>query len=146
MGKKKNQNKSETPVVPVVPDVEAGVDINLVSCERLDDMTQSEKVDYILDEIITGKVVVLERGLTPQEEAKLIEATMMRIDADTFIGIEMQSYGLETQRSIIQKWLGTPPRPRMAVIGPANRLSMVRKDSNQIQARILSSQGIAAVA
>ncbi len=141
--RKTTKNQAAEPIAQPKDD---GVDINLVSFERLNDMTQAEKVDYILDEIISGKVIVLERGLTPQEEAKLIEATMMRIDTDTFIGIEMQSYGIEVQRSIIHKWLGTPPRPRMAVIGPANRLATVRKDSNQIQARILSAEGIAALA
>ena len=121
-----------------------GVSINLVSAERLATMTPPEKIRFILDEVEHGKILVLERGLTPQEEAQLIEATMAEIDVDTFIGIEMQSYGLETHRTVIQKWLGTPPRPRMAVIGPANRLTTVRKDSNEIQAKILTAHGIAA--
>lgn len=125
---------------------ENGVSINLVSSDRLGLMTTTEKIRFILDEVEQGKILVLERGLTASEEAKLIEATMAEIDVDTFIGIEMQSYGVEVQRSVIQKWLGTPPRPRMAVIGPANRLTTVRKDSNEIQARILTAQGIAAVA
>lgn len=123
-----------------------GVSINLVSSDRLGHMTTTEKIRFILDEVEQGKILVLERGLSPNEEAKLIEATMAEIDVDTFIGIEMQSYGVEQQRSVIQKWLGTPPRPRMAVIGPANRLTTVRKDSNEIQARILTAQGITAMA
>ena len=123
-----------------------GVSINLVSSDRLGAMTTTEKIRFILDEVEAGKILVLERGLTANEEARLIEATMAEIDVDTFIGIEMQSYGVETQRSVIQRFLGTPPRPRMAVIGPANRLTTVRKDSNEIQARILNAQGIAAVA
>jgi uncharacterized protein len=135
---KKNESKQET--------ADGGVSINLVSSDRMGAMTTTEKIRFILDEVEAGKVLVLERGLTPNEEAKLIEATMAEIDVDTFIGIEMQSYGVEVQRSVIQKWLGTPPRARMAVIGPANRLTTVRKDSNEIQARILTAQGITAVA
>ncbi len=139
MSRKKNPVEPETPK-------DEGVSINLVSSERLGDMTTQEKVRFILDEVEAGKILVLERGLTPQEELQLVEATMSEIDQDTFIGIEMQSYGLEMHRNIIHKWLGTPPRPRMAVIGPANRLTTVHKDSNNIQAKILTAQGITAMA
>lgn len=127
--------------------IEESVSINLVSTERLDNMTVTEKIRFILDEVEHGKILVLERGLTAQEECRLIEATMAEIDQDTFIGIEMQSYGQEQYRNVLQKWLnGGVPRTRMAVIGPANRLTTIRKDSTEIQARILTAEGVAAVA
>ncbi|MBW3584108.1 MAG: DUF2073 domain-containing protein [Euryarchaeota archaeon] len=120
-----------------------GVTINLVSADRMGPMTETEKIRFILDEVEDGRILVLERGLTPMEEARLIQATMAEIDTDTFIGIEMQSYGTEPYRNVFQKLILGAPRPRMAVIGPANLLQTVRKDSNQIQAQILTKEGIA---
>jgi hypothetical protein len=121
------------------------VNINLVSQDKLSSMPQAEKLRFILDEVQAGKVLVLERGLTATEEAKLIEATMSEIDQNTFIGIEMQSYGTEKQ-SRLQKLLSgaKTARPRMAVIGPANLLKTIHKDSQQIQAQILALDGVVA--
>lgn len=123
----------------------AGVTINLVSAERVEEMSVTEKIRFVLDEVESGRILVLERGLSPIEEAKLIEATMAEIDPDTFIGIEMQSYGTEQYKNLLEKIIrGGAPRPRMAVIGPADLLQTVRKDSTEIQARILTKKGIAA--
>jgi uncharacterized protein len=114
------------------------VNINLVSRNMLEGMPQSEKIQFILDEVQGGKVLVLERGLTPTEEAKLIEATMSKIDPETFIGIEMQSYGVDKQGRFARLLGNTKQRPRMAVIGPANLLKTIHKDSQQIQAMIFA--------
>lgn len=121
-----------------------GVKINLVSRDFLDKMPTAEKIRFILDEVVAGKVLVLERGLTATEEAKLIEATMSEIDPDHFIGIEMQSYQPETQpdtrwRKLLSK--GRLTRPRTVVVGPASLLKTVRRDSQTIQALILAPAG-----
>jgi len=121
------------------------VNINLVSRNMLEGMPQAEKIQFILEEVQGGKVLVLERGLTATEEAKLIEATMSRIDPDTFIGIEMQSYGVDKQGRFAKLLGGTKQRPRMAVIGPANLLKTIHKDSQQIQAMIFApGEGVVA--
>ncbi|MEM1578599.1 MAG: DUF2073 domain-containing protein, partial [Archaeoglobaceae archaeon] len=52
-----------------------GVQMNLVSKEKLSKMGSMEKIRMILDNVKEGKIVVLETGLTPEEEAKLIELT-----------------------------------------------------------------------
>lgn len=120
--------------------------INLVSQSKLGAMTPTEKISYILDEVGGGKILVLERGLTPTEETKLIEATMGRIDPDTFIGIEMQSYGLETPQGLLDKLrrAGRKARPRMSVIGPASLLRTIHKDNEEIRAAILTASGVEA--
>lgn len=120
------------------------ININLVSRNMLDEMPPNEKIQFILDEVQGGKVLVLERGLTATEEAKLIEATMSKIDQNTFIGIEMQSYGIDKQGRFAKLLGGSKQRPRMAVIGPANLLKTIHKDSQQIQAMILSPETLAA--
>ena len=117
-----------------------GISVNLVSRQKLDCFSSTEKLKFILKEVQKGKVLVLEHGLTPMEQTELIENTMKEIKQDTFIGIEMEGYG-EDRPSFIQKILGVIKKPRMTVIGPADLLKTVRKDSNMIQTRIIPGKG-----
>lgn len=122
----------------------AGININLISIERLNQMGSWEKIKFILNEVKRGNVLVLERGLTAREEADLIKTTMSNIDHDTFIGIEMQSYSKEDVKrgSWLSKLLGRKQPPRMSVIGPADLLKTIHKDGNMIQAMILTRESI----
>lgn len=115
--------------------------IHLISHETVEKMGAEEKIRFILDEVEAGKVLVLERGLTPQEEAKLIEQTMREIDPDHFIGIEMQSYGMDRGKNLLQRVAMGGPRPRMAVIGPASLLKLISKDNQKIVTQIIGQDG-----
>ncbi|UCE38209.1 MAG: DUF2073 domain-containing protein [Thermoplasmata archaeon] len=122
----------------------AGININLISIERLTNLSSRDKIRFILHEVKKGNVLVLEQGLTAEEEAELIKTTMSNIDQDTFIGIEMQSYSQEDVRkgSWLSKLLRRKQPPRMSVIGPAALLKTVHKDGNMIQAMILTKETI----
>ena len=111
--------------------------IHLISQEKIDALGHEEKIRFILDEVEAGKVLILERGLTPDEEARLIEQTMREIDQDKFIGLEMQSYGMDEGKNFLQRAVMGGPRPRMAVIGPASLLQLVSKDNEQIVTRLV---------
>lgn len=111
-----------------------GVQINLISKERLSKMGSMEKIRMILDNVKEGKIVVLETGLTPDEEAKLIEVTMLEIDHENFVGIELESYPYK-EKSLISKILGKK-RGRLTIIGPANRLKTIEKQEDLIKALI----------
>ncbi len=111
--------------------------IHLISQDKMESLGSEERIRFILDEVEQGKILILERGLTPQEEALLIEQTMREIDQDKFIGIEMQSYGMDEGRNFIQRAVMGGPRPRMAVIGPASLLRLVSKDNEQIVTKII---------
>lgn len=110
----------------------SGVKISLVSKDFLEGMPTPEKVGFILDEVGTGKVLVLERGLTATEEAELIAATMQKIEPDGFTGIEIQSYGQE-ETPAWARWLYRKARPRMVIIGPATLLRTLSKDQHAIE-------------
>jgi hypothetical protein len=120
----------------------AGININLISIERLTQFSPRDKIRFILNEVKRGNVLVLEQGLTAQEEAELIKTTMSDIDQDTFIGIEMQSYSQEdfNKGSWLSKLLRRKQPPRMSVIGPADLLRTIHKDGNMIQAVVLSKE------
>ncbi len=111
-----------------------GVQLNLISKDRLDKMGSMEKIRMILDEVKRGKIIVLESGLTPEEEAKLIELTMLEIDHESFVGIEVESYP-QKSKSFFGK-LFKSGGGRLTVIGPANRLKTLQKSDEFIEALV----------
>ena len=117
-----------------------GISFNLVSRQKLGEFTSDEKLKFILNEVKKGKILVLEYGLTPMEQTALIEDTMKEIEHDTFIGVEMEGYGQDAP-TFLQKLFGSSKRPRMTLIGPADLLHTVRKDSNMIQTKIIPGRG-----
>ncbi len=119
---------------------DSGIAVNLVSRQKLEQLSSPERLRFILDEVRNGKILILEQGLTSIEQATLIEQTMKEIEQDTFIGIEMDGYG-EDKPSFIQKFLGIMKKPRMTVIGPADLLKTISKDSHIIQTMIIAGKG-----
>ena len=114
--------------------------MDMISEDKMNRMTPMEKVRMILDGVKNGKILVLEKGLTPNEEAKLIEMTMIEITPDDFAGIEIESYPTKNNQKLLDKIFRKPViRTRLTVIGPANQLKTLRKDKDLISA-ILSSQ------
>jgi hypothetical protein len=112
------------------------VHMDLISGEKLDRLTSMEKIRLILDKVKTGRIVVLESGLTPQEEVRLIEMTMTEIRLDEFSGIEIESYPAKRGGSFLDKILGRSVKGRMTVIGPANQLRTIEKDQYQISTKV----------
>jgi Uncharacterized protein conserved in archaea len=118
-----------------------GFQMDLVSEHRLSEMTPVEKVRFIIDEVKSGKILVLEKGLSPEEEASLIEMTMTLIEPDGFSGIEMESYPSEVDTSFIGKLLKKNTlKSRLTVIGPADQLKTLRRDRNMISALISTNK------
>lgn len=121
-------------------DIMIGVQMDLISEEKMADMTAMEKIRLILDGVKEGKIMVLERGLTPTEEAKLIEMTMTEITPEDFPGIEIESYPSSQNQKLIDRIFRKPVvRTRLTVIGPANQLKTLKKDRDLISA-LVSSQ------
>jgi len=113
---------------------EEGVQLDMISAGRMDEMTSMEKIHFILDGVRDGKVVILESGLSPDEESKLIEVTMSEISPDGFSGIEIESYPKEKPATgILDRLLGAD-ESKMTVIGPANQIETLHKDSELISA------------
>lgn len=119
-----------------------GVSINLISRESLESFRSRDKVNFVLNEVKAGKVLVLEMGLSAIEEAKLIEQTMRSIDHETFIGIEIQSHAREEAGNWLDRLLKRKKTPRMAVIGPANLLRTIHKDGNIIQTMLVTKEQV----
>jgi len=115
-----------------------GVQIDLVSGERMDGMTSMEKIRMILDGVHEGKIVILEDGLSPDEESKLIEVTMAEISPDGFSGIEVETYPSSgtPDSSFIGRLIGHEEASTLTVIGPADRIETLHKDETLISALV----------
>ena len=114
--------------------------VNIVSKQKLEKLTYDDKLQFIIDEVKLGNVLVLEHGLTAFEQTELIKRTMEEIKEDTFIGIEMEGYK-EDRPSFVQKIFRMIKKPRVTLIGPADLLQTVSKDNDMIQTRIISGKG-----
>ncbi|MFC6719672.1 DUF2073 domain-containing protein [Natrialbaceae archaeon GCM10025810] len=116
-----------------------GVQIDLISGERMDELASMEKIRMILDGVHDGNIVILEEGLTPDEESKLIEVTMAEISPDEFNGIEIETYPKSSTRdsSLLGRIMGSDESTaKLTVIGPANQIETLHKDETLISALV----------
>ncbi|SIR93340.1 DUF2073 domain-containing protein [Natronorubrum thiooxidans] len=121
------------------PDAPDGVQIDLISGERMDGMATMEKIRMILDGVHDGNIVILEEGLTPDEESRLIEVTMAEISPDEFNGIEIETYPKSETRnsSLLGRIMGgDESAAKLTVIGPANQIETLHKDETLISALV----------
>src|SRR6056297_4045188 len=110
---------------------EDGVQIDLIGGERMSGKTSMEKIRMILDGVREGKIVILEEGLSPDEESKLIEVTMTEISPDEFNGIEIETYPRSetADRSFLDRLMGREEsQSKLTAIGPANQIETLHKD------------------
>ncbi|TKR25647.1 MULTISPECIES: DUF2073 domain-containing protein [Natronomonas] len=115
-----------------------GIQIDMISAERMDGMRTMEKIRLILDGVHDGNIVILEQGLKPEEESKLIEVTMSEINPDGFTGIEIESYPGEGsgENGFLGRLIGRDSPNKLTVIGPANRIETLHKDESLISTLI----------
>ncbi|MFT4880369.1 MAG: hypothetical protein ACI9CA_001530 [Natronomonas sp.] len=118
-----------------IKDPNDGVQIDLISGERLANQTSMEKIRMILDGVREGNIVILEEGLSPDEESRLIEVTMTEISPDEFNGIEIETYPRSeaTDASFLDRLIGRESTKKLTVIGPANQIETLHKDETLIQ-------------
>ena len=114
---------------------DSGVQIDLISGERMEGLASMEKIRLILDGVHEGNIVILEEGLSPEEESKLIEVTMSEINPDEFEGIEIETYpkGDASGGGLFDRLLGSNTPKKLTVIGPANRMETLHKDETLIK-------------
>ena len=128
-GPKANVDAADDP-----DDGDDGVRIDMISGARMEGLTGMEKIRLILDGVREGNIVILEEGLSPDEESKLIEVTMTEISPDDFTGIEIETYpkAEASDQSFLDKLMGRESTQKLTVIGPANRIETLHKDENLI--------------
>ena len=103
------------------------IKMDLISEDKINSMSSTEKLRFILDGVKSGNIVILEGGLTSEEQMKLIELTMTEV-SDDFPGIEISGY--QAKRS----FFNLRKKPRLTVIGPAKVMRTIKKDKDLISA------------
>lgn len=106
-----------------------GLKMDFLSSDALLKQSSMEKVSMIVERVKGGDLVIIEGGLTPEEEAELIETTMREIDIENFMGIDI--YTLEKDK---KSFFGISKKKTigLTIIGPANVMKTVKKKSNFI--------------
>lgn len=111
------------------------VRIEIIGSEELDDMNSNEKINHIIECVKNGSTILLESGISPDEQALLIEKTMMQIDQDEFKGLDIETYDKNngSDRSIIDKILNRKSDKKdLTIIGAANKMETIHSDENRI--------------
>ena len=62
--------------------------VDFITKNATNKLTTFEKIKMIIRLVRQNRVLIIESGLTPDEEAELIKQTMMVIDFNNFIGVE----------------------------------------------------------
>jgi len=62
--------------------------VDYITKNATDKLTSFEKIKMFIRLVRQNRVLIVEDGLTPDEEAELIKQTMMVIDFDKFYGLE----------------------------------------------------------
>jgi hypothetical protein len=108
------------------PDIN-GVQLHLITEEEFEEMRPQARISRILDEVQDGKLVVLQTGLSSDEETRLIDATMRHIEPDVFSGIEIEIPKTAQNKSggLMGRLLGNEKKNKLTLIGPANKLEEV---------------------
>lgn len=104
-----------------------GLKMDFLSSDALLSRSSMEKISMIIERVKGGDLVIIEGGLTPGEEAELIETTMREIDIENFMGIDI--YTLEKDKKTFFG-ISTKKIVGLTIIGPANVMKKVNKKSN----------------
>ncbi len=105
------------------------IKMDLISEDKINSMGSREKLRFVLDGVKSGNIVIVEGGLTSEEQMKLIELTMTEV-SDDFPGIEMSGYPTK------KGFLNLRRKTRLTAIGPAKTMRTIKKEKDSISAII----------
>lgn len=115
--------------------------IQFVPFSEIESLTSIERIKKLLKLVIANKIVLLQGRLKPQEEARLIEDTMVLIDnVKGFKGVELAVLSQKAEqtpffskmrRGIAKMLVGE--QDAVTVIGPATIVREIRKDPSKIE-------------
>ena len=107
--------------------------IDFITKNATDKLTSFEKIKMIIRLVRQNRVLIVESGLTPEEEAELIKQTMMVIDFDDFIGIEFFNWNRgnpDNSRRLFRK-SSNGNDPKYTVIAPSTAVNII-EDSAEL--------------
>ncbi|MFH8086365.1 MAG: DUF2073 domain-containing protein [Candidatus Aenigmatarchaeota archaeon] len=120
--------------------------IDFVSSATLDGKPKKERINFILNKVKDGSILVMDGVMSPDEELDLIRETMRRVD-DGFPGIEVCSlkrkvkgFQLFMERlsdhtlKLRELLIGKPSQKKLkygiTLVGPAKYIKKIKKNPN----------------
>jgi hypothetical protein len=96
--------------------------IDFVTKNTLKKYNPDQKSDLIIEKVKQGRILVFEGGLDPSDEAKLVEKTMLAIDHEKFMGVEICSPQTNANRLQLRK----KNEQKITIVAPSNFEMSVR--------------------
>ena len=122
-------------------DVLKGLGLQVIPFSEVKDLTITERVKKILNLVLENKIVILHGRLRPEEEARLIEDTMVLVDhVKNFKGIELaviepnlkgESMFLKMRYGLAKRLVGD--NSSLTVIGPATVIKDIKRDPRKLE-------------
>jgi len=105
--------------------------INFISKNATKYLTTREKIQMILKLVRNNVMIVLEEGLSPEEQLELLKETMREIDPLKFVGVDIISFNgpnrLYSRESVTS----------LTIIAPGGRIEIVKRTPNQLSVQLL---------
>lgn len=102
--------------------------MDFVGAEVTQHMTQTQKIELLLEKILNNVIVVLQEDLNPNERAELIKQVMLRINRN-FYGIELFSLRKMGKRTSF--WWKKEERG-LTIIAPSNLVEILNQEGNRL--------------
>lgn len=109
------------------------IQLDFISSDFLTTKRPIEKIDIIIQKIKKNVIVVLEEGLSLQEETELIETTMREIDTKDFHGIEFyrMDHTPTGLRDKIANYI-SGRKTGLTIVGPTRMVEAIKRDPDGI--------------
>ncbi|MFA4946259.1 MAG: DUF2073 domain-containing protein [Candidatus Micrarchaeia archaeon] len=109
------------------------VELEFLSSKAVQRLQPEEKLALILKSVRKNKIIVLEEGLTREEERELFTRVMKEIGKGGFTGIEIASLGgdVDAFRAGIIRFLGGKSHG-LTIIGPEKLVREIKRDPERI--------------
>lgn len=102
--------------------------MDFVGAEVTQHMSQTQKIELLLEKILNNVIVVLQEDLNPDERAELIKQVMLRINRN-FFGIELLSLRKIGKRTSF--WWKKEERG-LTIIAPSNLVEILNQEGNHL--------------
>ena len=110
--------------------------VDYITKTATDKLTTFEKIKMIIRLVRQNRVLIIESGLSPEEEAELIKQTMMVIDFDDFIGVDFFNWNRnQTENKRLFKKSPRVNESRYTVVAPSAAVKVIENSEDLLSIR-----------
>ena len=118
-----------------------GLMLQVIPFSEIERLGISERIKKILNLVVSNKIVLIHGRLKPEEEARLIEDTMVMVDhVKNFKGIELaviepqmgdKSFWEKMKYGVAKRLVGD--NTALTIVGPSSIVKDIKKDPKKIE-------------